>query len=86
MLVYLAYSLILKMEVLCPSSTLGSLWTTRSYDPEDQALHSNKHENPKSNIKIKKFQTANKLRLHDTETGNEIFFYPVVSIQQILYL
>jgi hypothetical protein len=44
----LAYSPTLKMEAICSSETLGSLRTTRRYNPDDRILHSYRHENLKS--------------------------------------
>jgi hypothetical protein len=46
---YLANSLSLQMEAIWSFETLGSLQTTRDYNPEDCTLHSHCHENRKSN-------------------------------------
>jgi hypothetical protein len=44
----LAYSSTLKMEVICPSETSGSLWTTKRYILQDYIIH--RREDLKSNV------------------------------------
>jgi hypothetical protein len=44
-----AYYSTLKMEVVCSSETLVSLWTTQHYNSEDDTLPSDRSENIESN-------------------------------------
>jgi hypothetical protein len=52
----LAHFSTLKMELICCSEILGSLWTTWCYKPEDCTFHSHCHETLKSKILKKSFK------------------------------
>jgi hypothetical protein len=85
----LPYSSILKMEITYSSETLGCLWITRHYKPEDHTLHSHHCWNLKVNFHQYESEIFSRWYLehcstHSTATVN--FHFKLILLHAYIYL